>query len=160
MLSKLAAKRWNETLFLFSDFFYNSYQDKPWHWQCMECVREDYKRKGGIYMLQEQVLLYIRENWITIRMAAAGIGFLLLFVVWIQVTRTRREVHKICKKIRKYFEVILAEDTQEEETVSKETAEEAPLPPVYKTSEEQKQQEDRKKAEDAKLLMDVISEVF
>ena len=88
-------------------------------------------------MLQEQVLLYIRENWMMIRMAAAGIGFLLLFVVWIQVTRTRREVHKICKKIRKYFEVILAEDTQEEEIVSKETEEEAPLPPVYKTSEEQ-----------------------
>ena len=55
-------------------------------------------------MVQEQIMLYIRENAVA---AAALTGIiLLLLLVLIQVTRTRQEVHKICQKIRRYFEEI------------------------------------------------------
>ena len=67
--------------------------------------------------------------------------------------------HKICKRIRKYFDVVFTEEEPVAEPV-KETAQEVQIP-VYKTQEElQKEQEEQKKAEDARLLMEVISEVF
>jgi len=82
-----------------------------------------------------------------------------LLLIFIQVTRTRYEVHKICKKIKKYFDVILTESEPEAEPVKEtETAEQIP---VYRTAEDwKKEQELKKREEDAKLLMDVISEVF
>ncbi len=113
-------------------------------------------------MLQE-IILYIRENMMFVACAAFGVTMLLLLIILIQVGRTRREVHKICKKVRKYFEVILSEDESEEQkkTAQPEVAvEEVPLP-VYQTQKEQlMQQEEEKRERDAKILMDVISEVF
>lgn len=108
-------------------------------------------------MLQEQMILYVRENVLLI---VCGVSLLVLFIVFIQVTRTRREVHKICKKIRKYFDVVLSEETTE--TVKEKKHEDADQKvQVYQISEEErKQQEQQKKAADAKLLMDVIQEVF
>ena len=64
-------------------------------------------------MQQEQIILYLRENIVAVAMWAGGIVLFIWLLILFQVTRTRREVHQICKKIRKYFEVILAEDTQE-----------------------------------------------
>lgn len=108
-------------------------------------------------MLQEQMILYVRENVLLI---VGGVSLLVLLLVFIQVTRTRREVHKICKKIRKYFDVVLSEDTTE--TVKEEKCEDTDQKvPVYQISEEEgRKQEQQKKAADAKLLMDVIQEVF
>ncbi len=108
-------------------------------------------------MVQEQIMLYIRENAVA---AAALTGIiLLLLLVLIQVTRTRQEVHKICQKIRRYFEVILAGD-EETSVVEEESPEEIQIP-VYQTMEEkQETEEDSKDREELKLLMEVISEVF
>ena len=100
----------------------------------------------------DQIMLYVRENTMVTAMAAGVSILFLLLLVLLQVTRTRREVHKICKRIRKYFDVVFTEEEPVAEPV-KETAQEVQIP-VYKTQEEQK------KAEDARLLMEVISEVF
>ena len=110
-------------------------------------------------MQQEQMIQYLRENMVTIGMAAGGICLLIWLLVLIQVTRTRREVHKICKKIRRYFEVILAEDTKEEVPVQKESPEHTQLP-ACEAAQEAPVQDTKKSEEDAKLLMEVISEVF
>jgi len=107
----------------------------------------------------DQIMLYVRENTMVTAMAAGVSILFLLLLVLLQVTRTRREVHKICKRIRKYFDVVFTEEEPIAEPV-KETAQEVQIP-VYKTQEElQKEQEEQKKAEDARLLMEVISEVF
>ena len=107
----------------------------------------------------DQIMLYVRENTMVTAMAAGVSILFLLLLVLLQVTRTRREVHKICKRIRKYFDVVFTEEEPIAEPV-KEAAQEVQIP-VYKTQEElQKEQEEQKKAEDAKLLMEVISEVF
>jgi hypothetical protein len=116
------------------------------------------RKKGGRAML-DQIMLYVRENTMVTAMAAGVSILFLLLLVLLQVTRTRREVHKICKRIRKYFDVVFTEEEPVAEPV-KETAQEVQIP-VYKTQEElQKEQEEQKKAEDARLLMEVISEVF
>ncbi len=107
----------------------------------------------------DQIMLYVRENTMVTAMAAGVSILFLLLLVLLQVTRTRREVHKICKRIRKYFDVVFTEEEPIAEPV-KEAAQEVQIP-VYKTQEElQKEQEEQKKAEDARLLMEVISEVF
>lgn len=108
----------------------------------------------------EQMILYIRENTLLVSLAVGAVTLFLLLLVFIQVTRTRCEVHKICKKVQKYLDVIFAEDGSEDK--AEEPANEEVSTPVYQTPEEcQKQQEAKKKAEeDAKLLIDVISEVF
>ena len=110
-------------------------------------------------MLQGQIIPYIRENTIVTALAAGIVILFLLLLIFIQVTRTRYEVHKICKKIRKYFDVILSDSEPEHEPVKEADTEEQI--PVYQTADDwQRQQEERKREEDAKLLMDVISEVF
>ena len=107
----------------------------------------------------DQIMLYVRENTMVTAMAAGVSILFLLLLFLLQVTRTRREVHKICKRIRKYFDVVFTEEEPIAEPV-KEAAQEVQIP-VYKTQEElQKEQEEQKKAEDARLLMEVISEVF
>ncbi|MCI9209097.1 MAG: hypothetical protein HFI83_00170 [Eubacterium sp.] len=117
------------------------------------------KKEGGIVMLQDEIVLYIRENPVLTAVIAGTAVILLLLLVLIQVTRTRREVHKICKKIRKYFDVILTEDVPEAAEAPKDTEEGTQIP-VYQTSEERMEQGEDRETEDIKLLMDVISEVF
>lgn len=107
----------------------------------------------------EQMELYIGKNMEVTAMAALGAVLFLLLLILFQVTRTRREVHKICKKIRKYFDVVFT-DTEPEETVIEEPVKEEEVP-VYQTTEEwKKQNAEQKDADDVKLLMEVISEVF
>lgn len=110
-------------------------------------------------MQQEQMMLYLRENIVIVSAAAGGVALLIWVSILFQVTRTRREVHKICKKIRRYFDVIMADDTQEAEPVQEEKAEDLQVP-VYEVSKEAAAQNPGKSEEDVKLLMDVISEVF
>lgn len=109
-------------------------------------------------MLQEQFMLYIRENTQVLAVSAGAAVFFLLLLTLVQVTRTRREVHKICKKIRRYFDVILSEETPEPEP----EAEPENVPVMQCQTEEEllRQQEQRQAEADARLLMDVISEVF
>lgn len=110
-------------------------------------------------MLQEQMILYIRENMMIIAASFGGISFLLLLINFFQVAGMRREVHQICKKIHKYFEIVLSDNPLEktEEDFKERQIKEAP---AYQGSDEKQLQEERKKEEDVKLLMDVISEVF
>ncbi len=107
-------------------------------------------------MLQDEIVLYIRENPVLTAVIAGTAVILLLLLVLIQVTRTRREV---CKKIRKYFDVILTEDVPEAAEAPKDSEEGTQIP-VYQTSEERMEQGEDRETEDIKLLMDVISEVF
>ena len=113
-------------------------------------------------MQQEQVILYIRENLMTIAMVSGGIVLGVWLLILFQVTRTRREVHKICKKIRRYFDVILAEDPKEEQQPTEEPVSDNTRIPVYQVAEEPsiEEQKAEKSEEDIRLLMDVISEVF
>ena len=109
-------------------------------------------------MVQEQIMLYIRENAVAV-VVLTGMFFLLL-LVFVQVRQSRQEVHKICEKIRRYFEVILAEEDEEAPVVEEASSEEIQIP-VYQTMEaEQEKEEDSKDREELKLLMEVISEVF
>ncbi|MCI9378909.1 MAG: hypothetical protein HFI06_10405 [Eubacterium sp.] len=110
-------------------------------------------------MQQEQMIQYLRENMVIVAMAAGGICLFIWLLVLIQVTRTRREVHKICEKIRRYFEVILADDTKEEVPEQKEPPENI-QPTVCEAAEEAPAGDAKKNEEDAKLLMEIISEVF
>lgn len=113
-------------------------------------------------MQQEQMILYIRENLLTIAMVSGGIVFMIWLIILFQVTRTRREVHKICKKIRRYFDVILAEEPAEAQPAQKEPSPENTQASVSLAKEEPSTQAkvQEKNEEDAKLLMEVISEVF
>ena len=109
-------------------------------------------------MFQEQIMLYIREN-AAAAILLAGI-VLLLILVLIQVTRTRQEVHKICQKIRRYFDVILSEEEPDVPAAGENSSEEIQIP-VYQTAEDEpKIEEDATDVEELKLLMEVISEVF
>ena len=109
-------------------------------------------------MLQEQIMAYIREKTGTTALIAVGMVLILLLLVLIQVTRTRREVHKICKKIRRYFDVVFTEEGEEAKQPAEVKAEEVP---VYRTADElERQREEEQAMEDAKLLMDIISDVF
>ena len=109
-------------------------------------------------MLQEMIL-YIRGNLVTTALIAGGVLFFLLLVILIQVSRTKHEVHKICKKIRRYFEVVL-DGTPETESEQADALETAKVPVYQTTTGRQKEAEEQRKSEDAKLLMDVIQEVF
>lgn len=124
-------------------------------------------------MFQNQLYAYIRENeWMLAAVAAAVLLFLLLLILF-QVSRTRREVHKICKKVRRYFEVILSEpqekvEPQREAAPREEEEQSRAEIPVYRISGEnalrqesgKKEEKQLKEQRDAKLLMDIIQEVF
>lgn len=108
-------------------------------------------------MLQEQIMLYIRENAALLSVYGLAAALFLLLLVLVQVTRTRREAHKICKKILKYFDVVLSGEDQEPEM------REEPAVQVAERGEEddwEERQKRQKAEEDAQLLMDVLSEVF
>ena len=113
-------------------------------------------------MQHEQIFLYIRENLMTVAMVSGGIVFMIWLMILFQVTRTRREAHKICKKIQQYFDVILADDPQEEQPLPEEStlentqvlATQAAAAPSIQAEEAPKSEED------VKLLMEVLSEVF
>ena len=109
-------------------------------------------------MWLNEVTAYIRENHQMMMMAFAGLVILCLLVILFQVSRTHRKVHKICKKIRKYFDVILTEETGEKAADLTTAMEKQP---EYSSVESaQRQKESLQKQKDAKLLMDVISDVF
>lgn len=109
-------------------------------------------------MLMNEVTAYIRENQMMVMAAVVGIMILFLCIILFQVARTHRKVHKICKKIRKYFDVIL---TEEPASVSQAVCENPAENQELKYAESiQSQKESLQKQKDAKLLMDVISDVF
>lgn len=84
-------------------------------------------------MLQEMIL-YIRENLVTTALITGGVLFFLLLVILIQVSRMKHEVHKICKKIRRYFEVVL-DGTSETESEQDDALETVKVP-VYQTAKD------------------------
>lgn len=108
----------------------------------------------------DQIMQYIGENTMLAAMAAGTVVLFLLLLLLFQVTRTKRELHKICKKVQNYFEVILAEDvTEQKEEIVQANEMQMPFVPGA-VQEEYTKQEEQQGAEDIKLLMEVISEVF
>lgn len=110
-------------------------------------------------MFQEQMNLYIRENGTMLLWILCGILFFMWLLLFIQVTRTSREVHRICKKIRKYFAVVMEEgqtETALEQKISAPTEKRT----VNRENSEAEKQQAKRNEEDAKLLMEVIQEVF
>lgn len=118
-------------------------------------------------MFQDQILFYIRENQMMLTLIGEAVLLFFLLVVMIQVSRTRREVHKICKKIRKYFQVILTEP-EEKESDGQALEDDREEIPIYQTPASVAKQLEQaagaerlqKEQKDAKLLMDIIQEVF
>lgn len=105
------------------------------------------------------VEVYVRENQFMMTWIVAGVFGLCLLWILFQVTLTRREVHKICKKVRKYFDVILTEEECRETVKLEEIEPESVKAPLYESEMDYKN-EKLKKQRDAELLMEVISEVF
>lgn len=120
-------------------------------------------------MFQNEMIAYIRENQFMFELAAAGVFLVLVLAVWIETIRIKREVHGVCKKIKRYFEVILKEETKETGAEELKTDELEQIP-VYHTTDpsvairkkesRQTTEEEMQKQRDAKLLMDVIQDVF
>lgn len=118
-------------------------------------------------MQLEQMFTYISQNIILCMTAAFGILLLFQLFIFLETVRTKRELHGICKRIRRYFDVILQEEkTSEEET--EDIFERENDIPVYTTADEEarifeerkKQEEFLQRQKDAKLIMDVIQDVF
>ena len=120
---------------------------------------------------------YIGENHILLEIITVGILFLLILAALIQLSRMKKEVSRICKQVRKYLDVVLADNTEEEEEEAEEEYIEEAVPEekaqikeirTYQRKKEQSEPEKvQRKAEDARqsqrdaeLLMDVISDVF
>lgn len=130
-------------------------------------------------MYQEQIIFYIRQHLTEVEFITAGIAMLLLLAIFIRVVRTGREVHAVCKKVRRYFEVILTDTTEMENTTEntvkpaeEDTLEQTEIPVYRRAAErkitlpEQEQKSDgkdrsrRQDEQDMRLVMDVIREVF
>ncbi len=117
-------------------------------------------------MFLEQFFSYIRENQTLCSVAAYGILLLLCLFIFVEAARTRREVHRICKRIKRYFDVITREeepDAQSEPELEGEEAAQEPEVLMYQPAEEEPEKKARQQLQDqqdAKLLMDVISDIF
>lgn len=111
-------------------------------------------------MLQEQILFYIREYGREITFVAESIALLILVILFFQVMRMRRETHEICKKIRAYFEVVMQEEEPKAGGVEKGAVIDVKIPSYQAEEMTQLYEEERKKAADAGLLMEIIQEVF
>ncbi len=128
-------------------------------------------------IIPEKVTTYIGENHILLEIITVGILFLLILAALIQLSRMKKEVSRICKQVRKYLDVVLADNTEEEEEEAEEEYIEEAVPEekaqikeirTYQRKKEQSEPEKvQRKAEDARqsqrdaeLLMDVISDVF
>lgn len=106
--------------------------------------------------MMDQFLNYIGENLASIAIAAWIAFFLLLLLVLFKIEGMRCEVHKICEKIYAYLDVVFAEEPE---------AAGAPQPKAEdvlaaRQEEAGAAKDERQDAQDAKLLMDVLSEIF
>lgn len=110
-------------------------------------------------------IMYISENQQMLQTAILSLVFVLLFVAVIEVGLLKRHVKGICKSVKKYFDVILAEEEsskvqQEEEMVSAADVQEMVRKERPEDAAYIQEKNRRKQQEEAKLLMDVIQEVF
>lgn len=122
-------------------------------------------------IIPQKVLTYIGENHILLEMIVVGILLLLIVSVYFKVSRMRKEVRGICKQVRRYLDVVLAEEseseTEEEELEEEMPEEEVDLQQIHtyqKRNETEKQnqrmEDARQSQRDAELLMEVIQDVF
>ena len=65
-------------------------------------------------IIPQKVLTYIGENHILLEMIVVGILLLLIVSVYFKVSRMRKEVRGICKQVRRYLDVVLAEESESE----------------------------------------------
>lgn len=107
-------------------------------------------------MSGNEILMYIRENQIMLMGIVVGSVILCLLFILFHVVRTHRELRNICKKIHRYFDVILSEEESEDTQFME--ADEIPVSEAKISTKNQ--EESLQKQRDAKLLMDVISDVF
>lgn len=122
-------------------------------------------------IIPQKVLTYIGENHILLEMIVVGILLLLIVSVYFKVSRMRKEVRGICKQVRRYLDVVLAEEseseTEEEELEEEMPEEEVDLQQIHtyqkrnETERQNQRMEDARQSQrDAELLMEVIQDVF
>lgn len=112
-------------------------------------------------------IMYISENQEWAQMIILSLIFIFVFLATIELSLLKRQVKGICKTVKKYFDVILQDEENSKEELEEAfvLAEPEGVPQIVKTSskeaaEKHKIQSQKKQQEEAKLLMDVIQEVF
>lgn len=122
-------------------------------------------------IIPEKMLTYIGENHIMLEMIVVGVLLLFMVSVLWKVTRMKKDVRAICAQVRRYLDVVMSEDV-EDEILEEESEEEIPEEDVdlemihaYQKKKEtemsrQRAKEERQSQRDAELLMEVIQDVF
>lgn len=122
-------------------------------------------------IIPEKMLTYIGENHIMLEMIVVGVLLLFMVSVLWKVTRMKKDVRAICAQVRRYLDVVMSEDV-EDEILEEESEEELPKEDVdlemihaYQKKKEtetsrQRAQEEKQSQRDAELLMEVIQDVF
>ena len=122
-------------------------------------------------IIPEKMLTYIGENHIMLEMIVVGVLLLFMVSVLWKVTRMKKDVRAICAQVRRYLDVVMSEDV-EDEILEEEAEEELPKEDVdlemihaYQKKKEtetsrQRAQEEKQSQRDAELLMEVIQDVF
>lgn len=122
-------------------------------------------------IIPEKMLTYIGENHIMLEMIVVGVLLLFMVSVLWKVTRMKKDVRAICAQVRRYLDVVMSEDV-EDEILEEESEEEIPEEDVdlemihaYQKKKEtemsrQRVKEERQSQRDAELLMEVIQDVF
>lgn len=122
-------------------------------------------------IIPEKMLTYIGENHIMLEMIVVGVLLLFMVSVSWKVTRMKKDVRAICAQVRRYLDVVMSEDV-EDEILEEESEEEIPEEDVdlemihaYQKKKEtemsrQRAKEERQSQRDAELLMEVIQDVF
>lgn len=122
-------------------------------------------------IIPEKMLTYIGENHIMLEMIVVGVLLLFMVSVLWKVTRMKKDVRAICAQVRRYLDVVMSEDV-EDEILEEESEEEIPGEDVdlemihaYQKKKEtemsrQRAKEERQSQRDAELLMEVIQDVF
>lgn len=122
-------------------------------------------------IIPEKMLTYIGENHIMLEMIVVGVLLLFMVSVLWKVTRMKKDVRAICAQVRRYLDVVMSEDV-EDEILEEESEEEIPEEDVdlemihaYQKKKEtetsrQRAKEEKQSQRDAELLMEVIQDVF
>lgn len=122
-------------------------------------------------IIPEKMLTYIGENHIMLEMIVVGVLLLFMVSVLWKVTRMKKDVRAICAQVRRYLDVVMSEDV-EDEILEEESEEELPEEDVdlemihaYQKKKEtemsrQRAKEEKQSQRDAELLMEVIQDVF
>lgn len=122
-------------------------------------------------LIPQKAITYIGENHILLEMIVVSVLILFMAAVFLKLSHMKKEVRQICRQVKRYLDVVLSEETEEEESLEEVQPEEVDLQQIHtyqrkKESEpeqsNQRIQEERQNQSqrDAELLMEVIQDVF